>query len=216
MELILLLDLAATAVFAYSGSLAAKRRGFHFLGIFYIAFLTAVGGGTIRTLLLQSSGLFWIDNSAYGVVIAGSVLCSYMVKFRSNSAMFYMLDNLSLAIFVSIGIDVALAHCDSLTIAIGMGSLTGIGGGLIRDAITSQHTQALSDPVYPLMIITGVIGSFVALYLGYQPWTLACALVFVVSLISTLVRDRLPSVVTVDNHYSPASIYRAPKESRRG
>jgi len=99
------------------------------------------------------------------------------VKFRTNSAMFYLLDSLAIAVFASIGFTEGLAQNGSLMVAIGMATLTAIGGGLIRDAITGQRPQALADPVYPQIVGVAIIGCIAALQLGYYPWTLSCACV---------------------------------------
>lgn len=195
MTVLLALDLAGTAIFAYSGALAARSRGYHALGVIYIALLTAVGGGTLRSLLLQSPELFWLENGAYASVVLGAVVLSYVTVVRTNSFPFYLADSLSLAVFVSIGMLATLTQGHSVYAAFGMGALTGIGGGLIRDAITSQQPQALSDPAYPVMIIGAALGGVIALSLGYQMWTLSCLFVLLIVVVTSTWREHLPAVV---------------------
>ncbi len=184
MDVFFTLDLIGTAVFAYTGSVAAKRQGFHFLGVFYISFLTAVGGGTVRSVLLQSPDLFWMKSSAYLLVVTTVVAASYLLRLNTNRLWFYLLDSLSLAVFVALGLHVTLQHGQPLHIAFAMGILTGIGGGLIRDAITSQPPQALSDPVYPVMMLTAAAGCLLSVYVGMDAWVFSCAGVLMVALLN--------------------------------
>ena len=184
MDVFFTLDLIGTAVFAYTGSVAAKRQGFHFLGVFYISFLTAVGGGTVGSVLLQSPDLFWMKSSAYLLVVAIVVATSYLLRLNTNRLWFYLLDSLSLAVFVALGLHVTLQHGQPLHIAFAMGILTGIGGGLIRDAITSQPPQALSDPIYPVMMLTAAAGCVLSVNVGMDAWVFSCAGVLMVALLN--------------------------------
>ncbi len=163
-----------------------------------------------------------MQSGAYAAVVTAVVLASYVVKIRTDSIGFYLLDSLSLAVFISVGVLATVSQNFPLFVAFGMGALTGIGGGLIRDAITSQHPQALSDPAYPLMIASGTIGSVMALHFGLQPWVLSCALVLLVTLISLASRRKVPAVVPERvaqsqpdtpasvNHPSPTIFRRSP------
>lgn len=184
MDVFFTLDLLGTAVFAYTGSVAAKEQRFHVLGVFYISFLTAVGGGTVRSVLLQTPDLFWMKSSAYFMVIGGVIAASYVIRINTNRLWFYVLDSLSIAIFVALGVSVTLQHGQPLHIAFAMGVLTGIGGGLIRDAITSRPPQALSDPAYPVIMAAAAIGSIVSINFGLETWTLACLAVSIVVLLN--------------------------------
>ncbi len=195
MEVLYLLDLIGTAVFAYSGALAARGHGYNILGVLYIALLTAVGGGTVRYLLLQTPGLFWFESSGYAWVVIAAVSLSYVLKVRTNSIPFYLLDSFALAVFIAIAFNAAISQGFSTPVAIGVGTITGIGGGLIRDAITSQQPQALSDPVYPGLIFSGCAGCILGLLTGYPMWPLSIAFVLTVAATSIVMRERLPAVV---------------------
>lgn len=186
MTVFFILDLIGTAIFAYTGAEAAKKQNFHALGVFYIAFLTAVGGGTVRSTLLQAPDLFWMKSTAYLMVVVAVVAVSYLrvMRFNTRRLWFYILDSQALAVFVALGTQVTLQQGQPLHIAFAMGILSGIGGGLIRDAVTSQRPQALTDPAYPVMMLTAAIGSGVSILLGLDAWILACAGVLVVVLIA--------------------------------
>ncbi len=184
MDVFFTLDLIGTAVFAYTGSVAAKKQRFHILGVFYISFLTAVGGGTLRGLLLQTPDLFWMKSSAYLLVVGAIVGLSYLIKINTNRLWFYVLDSQSLAVFVALGFHQTLSQGQPLHIAFAMGLLSGIGGGLIRDAITSQPPQALSDPAYPVMMTAAAIGSIVSVNFGLPAYALACFAVLMVVLVT--------------------------------
>lgn len=174
MDVFFTLDLIGTAVFAYTGSVAAKQQRFHILGVLYISFLTAIGGGTLRGVLLQTPELFWMKSSAYFLVVCSVVIASYAIKINMNRLWFYVLDSQSLAVFVALGVQQTLLQGQPLHIAFAMGVLSGIGGGLIRDAITSQPPQALTDPAYPVIMMAAALGSTLAIQLDMPSWTLAC------------------------------------------
>ncbi len=201
MEVFFLLDLLGTAVFAYTGSVVAKKQRFHILGVYYIAVLTAVGGGTIRSVLLKTPDLFWMKSSAYLAVITIVVLGSYLVRINTNRLWFYILDSQSLAIFVALGISSTLSQGQPIHIAFAMGVLSGIGGGLIRDALTGQPPQALSDPAYPVMMLAAAIGGIISLHFGLEAWTLSCAAVLVVVSITSIVHYQRSGNLIEYNHW---------------
>lgn len=180
MDVFFTLDLIGTAVFAYTGSVAAKQQRFHILGVLYISFLTAIGGGTLRGVLLQTPELFWMKSSSYFLVVCSVVIASYVIKINMNRLWFYVLDSQSLAVFVALGVQQTLLHGQPLHIAFAMGVLSGIGGGLIRDAITSQPPQALTDPAYPVIMMAAALGSTLAIQLDLPSWTLACLAALVI------------------------------------
>jgi uncharacterized membrane protein YeiH len=80
-----ILDLVGVAVFAVSGVLAARRRGLDLFGIIVIAAITAIGGGTLRDLLLHRYPIFWITHAQYLTVIIASALCSGSLSIRDSN-----------------------------------------------------------------------------------------------------------------------------------
>jgi len=159
------LDLLGVAVFAVSGVLAARRRGLDILGVIVIAAITAIGGGTLRDLLLNRHPIFWITDAQYLTVIVASALLTFgyvRVKPPPGNALL-VADALGLALFTLSGAQVAeAAQCPPIIVVL-MGTMTGVAGGVLRDVITAQVPLILQRDIYATAAVAGV-----ALYLLLQ------------------------------------------------
>jgi uncharacterized membrane protein YeiH len=152
------LDLAGVAVFAASGVLAARDRDLDIFGIIVVAAITAIGGGTLRDLLLDRHPIFWITDAWYiAVVIASAILTVAYVRFRSTpSATLLVADALGLGLFALSGAQIAeAAQCPPLIIVL-MGTMTGVTGGVLRDVITARVPLILRREIYATAAIAGV------------------------------------------------------------
>ncbi len=151
-------DLVGVAVFAVSGVLAARSRGLDLLGIIVIAALTAVGGGTLRDLLLNRYPIFWITDAQYLTVIIASALATvaYVRVRPPPGGALLIADALGLAMFALSGAQVAeAAQCPSIIVVL-MGTMTGAAGGVLRDVITAQVPLILRRDIYATAAIVGV------------------------------------------------------------
>ena len=142
--LIYLLDLVGVAVFAASGALAAGRKRLDLLGVIVLALVTAVGGGTVRDLLLDRHPLFWLDDPTYLVVIVGAALLTVAVaraRLPQRGALLTALlvaDGLGLALFSVGGAQIAeRAGLPTASIVL-LGTVTGAAGGAVRDVLTAE------------------------------------------------------------------------------
>src|SRR5215475_14389515 len=163
------LDLVGVAVFAVSGVLAARTRGLDLLGVIVIAAITAIGGGTLRDLLLNRHPIFWIADARYLIVIIASALLTvgYVWLRPPPENALLVADALGLALFALSGAQVAeAAQCPAIIVVL-MGTMTGVAGGVLRDVITAQVPLILRRDIYATAAIVGV-----ALYLLLQ----ACGL----------------------------------------
>jgi uncharacterized membrane protein YeiH len=179
------LDLVGVAVFAVSGVLAARSRGLDLFGVIVIAAMTAIGGGTLRDLLLHRYPLFWITHAQYlTVIIASALLTVGYVRVRPPPGQALLVaDAFGLALFALSGAQVAeVAQCPPLIVVL-MGTMTGVAGGVLRDVITAQVPLILRRDLYATAAIAGV-----ALYLLLQAcglqrsWAFGAGMVVVVAL----------------------------------
>ncbi len=169
------LDLAGVAVFAASGVLAARDRELDLLGVIVVAAITAIGGGTLRDLLLDRHPIFWITDTWYLVVIIASALLTvaYVRVFPPPGATLLVADALGLGLFALAGAQVAEAMQLSPLIVVLMGTMTGVTGGILRDVITSQVPLILRREIYATAAIVGI-----SVYLALQALGMRQALAF--------------------------------------
>ena len=151
------LDLFGTAVFAISGAWVACRKDMDIFGAMVLAFVTAVGGGTIRDVLLGATPVFWFQDTLYLTVIFASTLLAIALRNWHKKAKWplQVADALGLAVFVVIGADKALTYGAEPVVAVMMGVLTGCGGGAIRDVLADEIPNVLRNEVYASAAIAG-------------------------------------------------------------
>ena len=152
------LDLAGVAVFAVSGVLAARDRQLDLLGVIVVAAITAIGGGTLRDLLLARHPIFWVTDAWYlMVIIAAALLTVAYVRLRPPPRITLLVaDTLGLALFALSGAQLAeAAQCPPLIVVL-MGTMTGVTGGILRDVITAQVPLILRREIYATAAIVGI------------------------------------------------------------
>jgi len=164
------LSLVGVAVFAASGALAAGRKSFDLIGVFTIAVVTAIGGGTLRDLLLDRHPIFWIRDPSYlWVILASAALTLLYVRSRRppRSALL-VADALGLALFTISGAQVAEGRDLSGVVIVLMGTLTGVAGGVLRDVLCREIPLLFgpSDTLYATAAIAGATLYLVAQELG--------------------------------------------------
>lgn len=162
------LDLAGVAVFAASGVLAARSRELDFLGVIVVAAITAIGGGTLRDLLLDRHPIFWVTNSWYLIVIiASAILTMAYMRIRPPPGVSFLLaDALGLGLFALSGAQFAeAAQCPPLIVIL-MGTMTGVTGGVLRDVITAKVPLLLQREIYATAAILGITAYLLLQALG--------------------------------------------------
>ena len=144
MTLIALLDGASVFVFALTGGLAASRAQLDIIGFLFFAALTAVGGGTVRDLLLDRTP-FWIDRPSYLLIAASAAVVvfftAHLVESRARWLTWF--DAAALSVAVPAGLAAALGTGVGSAVAIIMGVLTGTMGGLMRDVVANEVPMVL-------------------------------------------------------------------------
>ncbi len=151
------LDLFGVAVFAVSGALAAGRKGMDLFGVMVVSTVTAVGGGTLRDVLLDNQPLFWVRDVNYLLVAFGAaaLTLAYVRAFRPPRGSLLVADAFGLALFTVIGARVALEDGAPALICVIMGVVTGSAGGLLRDVLCAEVPLLLRRDVYALAAMAG-------------------------------------------------------------
>lgn len=160
------LELLGVGVFAISGALVAGRKRLDLLGVVVVAAVTAIGGGTIRDLLLDRHPVFWIADPVHLYVILGAAALTivYVRRFRPPERLLLVADALGLALFTISGAQIAERAGLSGIAVVLMGTLTGAAGGVIRDVLTAEIPMILRrGQIYATASIAGA-----AIYLALQ------------------------------------------------
>jgi uncharacterized membrane protein YeiH len=170
------LDLVGVAVFAISGALAAGRRRLDLIGVVVLAAVTAVGGGTIRDLLLDRHPIFWLADARYLIVIIVAALATvlYVRWGRVPWITLDVADALGLALFSVAGTQVAERTGLPALSCVLLGTVTGAAGGAIRDVLTARVPAVLQQgSLYAAAAIAGTTVYLVLARLGLERSTAA-------------------------------------------
>jgi len=157
MDLISLFDYIGTFVFAISGALVAAEKRFDIFGALTIGFATAVGGGTMRDVMLGVEPVTWICSLSYFyVTIAGVVVTilfqPIVLKMRST---LFLFDSIGIGVFTVIGIHKAQLFNIAPPLAVMMGMITAVAGGIIRDTLCGQVPLIFRKEIYATACIIG-------------------------------------------------------------
>jgi uncharacterized membrane protein YeiH len=156
--LLIVFDLVGTLVFALEGAMRAIRGDLDFLGLLVLAFVTAVGGGIIRDLLIGATPPSAIRDWRYfAVAILGAVAVSFFYQ-RVEAIpdqLVITLDAAGLGLFAVAGVEKALDYKMHPLMAVVMGGITGVGGGTVRDLLLAQVPSVLRKDVYASAALAG-------------------------------------------------------------
>lgn len=158
------LNIFGLFVFAVSGALTALRNDLDILSVIMTAFITGVGGGTIRDVLLGEFPVWWIrDTTAVTICLAGAVAAMVAQPvFASRLKALIWADALGLAVFAVLGTQAALAANAPAMIAIFLGAVSATFGGLIRDVLLNEPSLFMKQDIYVTAALAGA-GAYVGL-----------------------------------------------------
>lgn len=157
MNYLLTFDLIGCAVFAISGAIIAYQQNMDGVGVIVLAAVTAIGGGTLRDLLLGVE-VFWLNQPSYIYsILLASLLAILWINRTSKlpDKALELADALGLSLFVVMGTEKALSHDVAPITAVIMGTMTGCFGGLIRDVLANQIPLILRKHLYAVCCIAG-------------------------------------------------------------
>lgn len=154
-----ILDLCGVAVFAVTGALVAGRKSMDIFGVIVLAVVTAIGGGTTRDIILGSYPVFWIISPEYVLIaLIAAIFTIVTVRFFNiPQSILLIADAIGLAIFTITGTEKALSMDVNPGIAIAMGMITGVVGGMIRDVLCSEIPIILRKEIYATASLIGAI-----------------------------------------------------------
>lgn len=146
-----------TFAFAVSGATAAIQSRYDLFGILVLAFVTAIGGGTIRDMLVGNLPVSWLTNS----VAIWSVFAGFLLTVTLRSRMqkvqnwIFFFDAVGLGLFTVMGVEVGLNAGMESGIAIALGTITGCFGGVVRDVLSGSRPVIFRKEIYATASISG-------------------------------------------------------------
>lgn len=153
-----ILDFIGTLAFAISGTRLAAAKHFDLFGAYIVGLTTAIGGGTVRDLLLGISP-FWMKDPFY--LICSAIAVIWVVAFRKvlvrQDNTWFLFDTVGLALFTVVGMEKALANDFPIWCAICMGAMTGAAGGVLRDVLINEEPLIFRKEIYALACVLGGI-----------------------------------------------------------
>lgn len=152
-------DLLGTIAFATSGALVAMQKKFDFFGIFIVAFVTALGGGTLRDILVGREPVGWMQETYYVYTILITVVLAIIfrnkIKYLSKSM--FLFDTIGLGIFTIVGTKIGMEFNLSPIISVLLGTMTAAFGGVIRDILCNKIPVIFRGEIYATAAILGSI-----------------------------------------------------------
>ena len=166
MEVIYVLDILGTFAFAISGALVALDKKFDIFGVIIIAFVTAVGGGMLRDVLINAHPINWIGDLNYLYIIFSAVLFTFLFKSKIAhlSKTMFLFDTIGISVFTLLGLQKGLSYELHPIIAIIMGMISAVFGGVLRDVLTAKIPLIFEKEVYASACLTGGISYLILHY----------------------------------------------------
>jgi len=192
------LDLLGTAAFAISGALFAIKKRMDTFGVLIIAFVTAVGGGTLRDMLIGAERITWMKDLNYIYVIFISVILAIVFRKKIGylSKSLFLFDTIGLGIFTIIGTEIGLQNDFHPLICVALGMITATFGGVIRDTLSNEIPLIFQKEIYATACIIGSSTFLILNNYGVDPNLnniLTILMIIVVRLIAVKFKLKLPT-----------------------
>lgn len=194
------IDYIGTIVFAISGAMTAVSKRMDIFGVSTIAFVTALGGGTLRDILIGNTPVSWMQEGVIylGLVTAGIVLALSFSKIlgRLRKTLF-LFDTIGIAVFTILGLQKCLDNELTAIISVLMGVVSAVFGGVLRDVLCNEIPLIFRKEIYAL---TCLIGGFVYLGIGYLDadrfWQVLVAVLVIISIriLAVIKKWQLPAL----------------------
>ncbi|MFT4805067.1 MAG: putative membrane protein YeiH [Psychroserpens sp.] len=193
------IDILGTIAFAISGVLVALDKKMDPFGVLIIAFVTAVGGGTLRDVMIGINPVSWMTNMTYVYVIFGSTVFAILLRNKINylRTSLFLFDTIGIGLYTVVGIEKGLVAGLHPIICIALGTMTACFGGVIRDILCNEIPVIFRKEVYATACILGGLTYFLLrLFMANTNliFIIAIIVVIVIRLIAVKFKVSLPSL----------------------
>ncbi|KAF2516893.1 trimeric intracellular cation channel family protein [Flavobacterium salilacus subsp. salilacus] len=194
-----LLDILGTMAFAISGVLTAMNKKMDPFGVFVIAFVTAVGGGTLRDTLIGRTPVGWMRDLNYVYIITAGFFLAVIFRKKLDRlrTSLFLFDTIGLGVFTLIGLEKGLEVNLHPVICIALGTMTACFGGVIRDILCNEIPVIFRKQIYATICILGGAVFFTLLQFNIPEnlvYLLTPAVIIVVRLLAVYYKWSLPSL----------------------
>ena len=209
--MLLVLELIGTCAFAISGAVLGISKRFDIFGVIFSGIITALGGGTVRDLLLGNLPPAMFRNYIYLIFAVATCLLTFIVasilknKFSENIVVIDKVNNIfdaiGLGVFTIVGMNVAInsGFSDNFFFVVFLGMTTGCGGGIVRDAIVGEVPFVLRKRVYAVASIAGGIAYYVMYIMLEQGVVISAVvgitLIFALRILASVFKWDLPKAI---------------------
>jgi uncharacterized membrane protein YeiH len=164
------IEILGTIAFAISGSFAAMQRRLDPFGVLIIAFVTSIGGGTVRDLLLGDTPVAWMRDVNYCLLILVTSLLTIFFKtqIKKFKVTLFLFDSLGLGLFTMVGVQKGIVFGLSPGICVALGTITGCFGGVIRDTLLNTIPLIFRKEIYATACILGGVLYFSLIYFNLK------------------------------------------------
>jgi uncharacterized membrane protein YeiH len=199
MSVIYVIDILGTFAFAISGALVALDKKFDLFGVLIIAFVTAVGGGMLRDILINAHPINWIGNLEYLYTIFIAVVFTFLFKSKIAhlSKTMFLFDTIGISVFTLLGLEKGLSFNLHPIIALIMGVISAVFGGVLRDVLTNKVPLIFEKEIYASACLAGGI---IYLLLNYYKidanlnFIISAAVVAIIRVIAVKFHLELPKI----------------------
>ena len=194
-----IVDILGTIAFAISGALVAMNKRMDPFGVLIIAFVTAVGGGTLRDIMIGIEPVSWMKNMTFVYVIIGSVAFAVIFRKRINylRKSLFLFDTIGIALYTLVGVETGLNAGLHPIICIALGTMTACFGGVLRDVLCNEIPVVFRKEIYATACILGGLTYFVLRkFLKDENYLFVIAglVVIIVRLVAVRFKISLPSL----------------------
>lgn len=199
MEFIYLLDILGTFAFAISGALVASEQKFDLFGVVIIAFVTAVGGGMLRDILINAHPINWIGDLNYIYIIFAAVLATFLFKSKILPLYktLFLFDTVGISVFTLLGLQKGLTFDLHPLVALIMGMISAVFGGVLRDVLTNKVPLIFEKEIYASACLAGGISYLILYYLEVfkdYNFIISASVIIIVRLIAVKFHLQLPKI----------------------
>lgn len=199
----IILELLGTFSFAVSGIKLASGRNIDWFGAFIIGLVTAIGGGTLRDVLLGVTP-FWMLDVTYFLItgLALSIAILFKEKLFKWGSTLFLFDTIGLGLFTIVGITKSVEAGLQIWVCVVMGTITGAVGGVIRDVLLNEVPLIFKKDIYALACVAGGVTYFICVYANFPIGAseiIAASTVIVFRLIAVKFHLHLPHLQSIDS-----------------